>query len=49
MSGPTTWTWAGPAARVLELGERRDERELAADAAVDVGERGQAELGARRG
>ena len=36
-----------PGARVLELGEGGDERELAADAAVDVVERGQPELRAR--
>ncbi len=30
----------GPAAWVLELGKRGDERELAADAAVDIVERG---------
>ena len=34
----------GPAARVLELRERGDERELAADAAVEVRERREAEL-----
>ena len=37
----------GPGARVLELGEGGDEGELAADAAVDVGERRQPEAGAR--
>src|SRR6202050_1498509 len=36
-----------PCARVLELWERADEGQLPADAAVDVGERRQAELGAR--
>ena len=36
MSGPTTWTWAGHATRILELGIRGDEREFAADAAVHV-------------
>ena len=43
MSGPTTCTCAGQRARVLELREGGDERELAADAAVHVGERRQAE------
>ena len=39
MSGPDDVHVRGPCARVLELGERRDDRQLAADAPVEVVER----------
>ena len=47
MSGPTTWTWAGQRRGYSSWGKVATSASSAADAAVNMCERGQAELGAR--